>query len=74
VWVCPAPGGSGVIVIPSTVDGGGCPTTTVTPLDVACAPELSVARAVSAYEPVPTPLHEKAYGALVSPPIHAPLA
>jgi hypothetical protein len=46
------------MVTPNTVEGGGVPTVTVTGLDTAVAPKLSVARALKAYVPFPTPLQE----------------
>jgi hypothetical protein len=58
----------------SDTEGGGFDTTMFTAVDVFVAPLLSVARAVSEYEPAATLDHVIAYGLVVSVPRRAPFA
>ena len=57
------------------IDGGTfAATVTCTSLEVVVAPSLSVATAVSVYEPAATLLHVTLYGLVVSVPIGWPFA
>ena len=69
---------SSFTVLPSrpleTVSVGPAKTVIEIGMEVACAPRLSVATAVTVYVPAVIPLQSTLYGAVVAEPIGAPFA